>query len=218
MRDDDHPAPADAPAGDAPGDAEVARAKRALRREVQRAVEEMPADRRATEGRAAVERLYDLDAFQRAKELMVYVSVEHEVPTRDLIEERLDAGVTVSVPRVAGGGLDVVPIESLKGLEPGPMGIPEPPGRPEDPRLVDLAVVPGLAFDREGRRLGRGTGHFDRFLNEHDPPAAGLCFSRQLVEAVPVQEWDHPVDLVVTPDGVYGPLAGQAVEAAGGGG
>lgn len=162
-------------------------------------------DRRDAETRRIMERLRTLPAYREADTILVYVSVDDEVPTRDLIADLLDRGYEVCVPRVVGPSLDAVAIESLDDLTPGTYSVPEPEGgRPYDPRLIELAIVPGLAFDHDANRLGRGGGHFDAFLDEFHPPAVALAFECQIVDAVPVEDHDEPVDLVVHAFGIEG--------------
>lgn len=180
-------------------------AKDELRETIRDRLAALSDDRRAEETRRIMERLRRLPAFRDADTILVYVSVDDEVPTRELIADLLEQGREVCVPRVVGPSLDAVPIESLDDLTPGKYGVPEPEGgRPFDPRLIELAIVPGLAFDHEANRLGRGGGHFDAFLAEFHPPAVALAFECQVVDGVPVEDHDEPVDLVVHAFGIEG--------------
>lgn len=180
-------------------------AKDELRETVRDRLAGLDDDRRAAETRRIFERLRRLPAYREADTVLVYVSVDDEVPTRDLIAGLLEEGREVCVPRVVGPSLDAVPIESLDDLSPGTYGVPEPEGgRPFDPRLIELAIVPGLAFDHDANRLGRGGGHFDKFLGDFHPPAVALAFECQIVDAVPVEDHDEPVDLVVHAFGIEG--------------
>lgn len=179
--------------------------KQALRDEMRRRLAELDDDRRRLEADRVRQRLEALPVVREADAFLVYASVDDEVPTLDLIEDLLDAGREVCVPRVVGDSLDAVPVGGVDELSPGAFGVPEPPeGRPFDPRLLEVAVVPGLAFDRDGNRLGRGGGHFDRFLSDFHPPAVGLGFECQVVDEVPIEDHDVPVDLVVHAFGIEG--------------
>lgn len=93
----------------------------------------------------------------------------------------------------------VAEITSIDDLVPGYRGIREP-ARKEPASEVDAAIVPGVAFDERGGRLGYGGGFFDRFLESLDPgvPVVGVCFDAQIVEEVPREPHDRAVDLVVT--------------------
>jgi 5-formyltetrahydrofolate cyclo-ligase len=138
----------------------------------------------------------------------LYCPLANEVPTEGIRNAYLAAGALLFYPRVAGKGtLAFYPHREGDGWETGPYGILEPPVREGvEPRLSgwDIIVVPGLAFDRLGNRLGRGFGYYDRFLAglPEDVPRVGLAWAAQLVPGVPVEAWDVPVHALVTEQGV----------------
>lgn len=131
-----------------------------------------------------------------------------EIPTERIRRAYLAAGVLLCYPRVTGkGALTFYPHREGEGWETGPYGIPEPPIREGvEPKLSgwDIIVVPGLAFDRRGNRLGHGSGYYDRFLGglPEGVPRVGLAWAGQLVPVVPVDAWDVPVHALVTEEGV----------------
>jgi 5-formyltetrahydrofolate cyclo-ligase len=138
----------------------------------------------------------------------LYAAMRGEVGT-DLVRSRcLAAGVHLFYPRATGDGeLSFFRHREGDGWVAGRFGIREPRRLPGEEGVrggFDLVVVPGLAFDSRGRRLGQGYGCYDRFLAALDGTAVtvGLAFSWQLVPEVPVDEWDVPVDAVVTEDGI----------------
>lgn len=142
------------------------------------------------------------------RRVALYAAMRGEVGT-DLVRSRcLAAGVHLFYPRVMGDGeLFFFRHREGDGWVAGRFGIREPRAVPGDEGVrggFDLVVVPGLAFDSRGRRLGQGYGCYDRFLAALDGTAVtvGLAFSWQLVPEVPVDEWDVPVDAVVTEDGI----------------
>lgn len=142
------------------------------------------------------------------RRVALYAAMRGEVGT-DLIRTRcLAAGVHLYYPRVMDDGeLSFFRHREGDGWVPGRFGIREPRPLPGDEGArggFDLVVVPGLAFDSRGRRLGQGFGCYDRFLAALGGTAVtvGLAFTRQLVPEVPVDAWDVPVDAVVTEDGV----------------
>jgi 5-formyltetrahydrofolate cyclo-ligase len=151
-----------------------------------------------------------LSAFPpgRGCSIALYSAVGMEVRTERIRAACLAAGALVYYPRVMEDDrlaffLDDGETEWVKGryglLEPK-----VPPGSEGKRQGFDLVVVPGMAFDTAGRRLGRGSGYYDRFLAGLEPSAAtvGLAFSCQLVSEVPVDPWDIPVQAVATEDGV----------------
>ena len=152
---------------------------------------------------AVAQRLLALAPLRDAVVFFTYVGVASEVATAPLIAALLAGGRTVLVPRCGEepGAMDAVPVPPLADLVPGPHRIPQPRGDAEAWRgAIDVAVVPGLAFDRRGHRLGSGAGCYDRFLAHRRPRhVVGLAFDVQLADALPVEPHDVPVDYIVTP-------------------
>lgn len=140
--------------------------------------------------------------FQEAQSIACYVSVGKEVETHRLIEDALKAGKQVGVPVTkAKGMMDFQQILSLDELKPARFGLLEPEldmdlvMASED---VDLVLVPGLAFDRKGNRLGFGGGYYDRYLARCKAVKVGLAYPFQVVDVVPVSDYDVPMDWLVT--------------------
>jgi 5-formyltetrahydrofolate cyclo-ligase len=138
----------------------------------------------------------------------LYAAVGGEVGTERIRTRYLGAGSLLFYPRVMEDGyLSFYPDGGEDGWVRGKYGLLEPRVPPGVPGLrtgFDLVVVPGMAFDAMGRRLGKGYGYYDRFLLGLAGTAVtvGLAFSRQMLPEVPVDTWDVPVDAVVTEDGV----------------
>lgn len=146
------------------------------------------------------------DSWQRACTIALYASIQGEVETKALLNKALREGKRVSLPRVLGKGKMVFcPISAETLLTRGPFGIPEPPSTDTIPgnSLPDLILVPGLAFDRLGYRLGYGGGYYDRFL-----ASVGLCerigltFADNLVAKLPHDPWDERMTSLCTEDGI----------------
>lgn len=170
-----------------------------------------------TGSRAIVERVCGLEEYLRARLVHTYVSSkENEVDTWGLIQRCLEEGRRIAVPVVQRNSrrLRHAEIESLDQLEPGFWGLYEP--RPdhgvwvEDLDEIDLVVVPGVAFDPSGRRLGMGGGFYDRFLRRVKAPKVGLTYDCLLLDDLPVEEHDVPVEIVVTESAVYRALRSGA--------
>ncbi len=140
--------------------------------------------------------------------LALYNSIRGEVGTERIREAYLAAGATLYYPRVAGkGALAFYPHWNGDEWEKGPYGIFEPSrlrGRLPRTGGFDLVLVPGVAFDRKGGRLGHGFGYYDRFLGglAESVSLVGLAYSHQVVREVPVDEWDVFVHALVTEEGV----------------
>lgn len=154
--------------------------------------------------RAIADRLVELPLWRDARTVHTYVgAVQGEVATRGIVRRALAEGKTVACPRVRWKprGLDSFAIGSLDELVESRRGLWEPAPERDDPidgSALDLVLVPGLAFDRRGWRIGFGAGLYDRFLAGVDAPRVALAFSLQLVHSLPVEPHDEPVDWIVT--------------------
>jgi 5-formyltetrahydrofolate cyclo-ligase len=153
-----------------------------------------------------MDQVLHLHEYVRARGIACYVSKDSEVDTRPLIRKALDSNKRVLIPVVKKGDIDLFfsEIKDLgKELTPGSFNIPEPKPeflRPESLDAVDVMFVPGIVWDKEGYRLGWGRGYFDRVLKnlpEH-VRSIGLSFNLQLVNRVPRDQFDLPVNTVVT--------------------
>jgi 5-formyltetrahydrofolate cyclo-ligase len=187
----------------------VAAAKGALRKRMLRARSALDPRLRARLGRAITARLVELEDFRRAGTVHLYIdALPGEVPTHDLASRALTEGKRVAVPRiVAYEPPEMVGLEigSLDELTRSPAGLWEPdPTRAKRvlEAEIDLVVMPGVAFDRTGQRLGLGGGFYDRWLASVQAPTVGLAFSLQVVERVPHTERDQAVDRIVTENDV----------------
>lgn len=154
-----------------------------------------------------VEQLTELDEYVASSKVLSYLQIGREVMTAEFAAHVLSCGKALYLPRVRcdTGELEVVRVNNLSGdLHVGTYGILEPveslaAASDEEIREIDFAVIPGMAFDRDGYRLGRGGGYFDRFLPRlsHRCVTVGVCFEEQLVDRVPRDPWDMPVRRVV---------------------
>jgi len=157
----------------------------------------------------AQRRLLGLPEIVPAARVCLYAATAHEVPTDDVAIELCARGVRLAFPRVEGTSLRLYEVKDSKTLVAGYRGIlePAPGGALVSPEEVDLYVVPGLLFDRSGRRLGRGGGHLDRLLEgaREDARRVGLCYAQQVVHELPIAPWDVTMHLVVTEEEVIRP-------------
>lgn len=156
-----------------------------------------------------VNHLFSLKEYQDAGVVMSYVSFGSEAETRPIIEHALSQGKKVAVPYCISEGRRLLAcvITSLDDLIPGTWGILEPSDpykRVLDPKEIDVAVIPGLAFDRNLNRLGYGAGYYDRFLpslNE-DATKIGIAYDMQMTDALPADPHDIPMDYIITESGI----------------
>jgi 5-formyltetrahydrofolate cyclo-ligase len=179
---------------------ELKRAKRRTRRAVLDDRDALHADIREERGERVVERFLDLPEVQRAKTIMLFSHFGSEVPTGSLIQRLYERGVVVALPRIEGSHL--VPLAHAPGdpTSTTSFGAQEPvDGTPIDPASIDVVAVPGVAFDRGGRRIGYGGGYYDRFLRGLPAFTVALAFDLQVLEEdLPAGRFDLPVRAVVT--------------------
>lgn len=154
----------------------------------------------------------ELPEYAAARTVMFYVDVRTEVRTRQSLPEALGHGKRIVVPYCVDGALELFRLESMDELAIGMYKILEPkpelraaPGKPVDVRELDLVMVPGVAFDRRGARMGHGMGYYDKLL-EHaraDAPLVALAFECQLFPEIPTQEHDVFMDKIITEQALY---------------
>lgn len=172
--------------------------KRSLRNEIFAKRKAQPVGEREEKSRMVVQRLLELKEYKEAKVVAVYLSVNGEVETREIIRYANEAGKETCVPVVGeGGAMCLVLHEPSDELKGGKRGTPEPVGKPER-HHVDMVIVPGVVFDRFGHRIGMGGGYYDRYLKDKKCVNIGVCFDFQLVEKIPNEAHDVPMDFVVT--------------------
>ena len=139
------------------------------------------------------------DAYRQAKTIYGYLPYNQEVRTEALLEQALRDGKRVAVPKCYGDEMRFIYLDDLSKVEKGYCGIPEPV---DDEPLGDdptaLVLMPGLAFDKEGHRIGYGGGFYDKFLmQEPEHPTLALCYDFQMLPELHTEEFDIPVDRVI---------------------
>ncbi len=181
--------------------------KQALRSAMTARRAELPPAERSRLSLRIQERILALPAFAAARTVLLYSPVRGEADTSLLLEHLWRRGARVLLPRCRPerpGEMDLFCVAGLAELKPGAWGIPEP-----DPAAcdlfegcaIDLAVVPGVAFDRAGARLGLGGGYYDRLLAQPDMAAClkiAPAYGFQVVERLPREAWDRPMDIILT--------------------
>lgn len=179
--------------------------KKAMRREMKAALADMHDQERHEASVRACHRLAELDAFTHAAMVMLYMPLVTEIDVTPLALRAFQQGKTVCVPRMDWHRDSIVPVEvstfddRLMNVDDHGVRVPKD-GRAVSPAMIDLVVVPGVAFDARGNRLGRGGGHYDRFLSRLRDATrkVAIAFDGQIVDEVPTHAHDVPVDIVVT--------------------
>ena len=147
--------------------------------------------------RSVFDRLEKLAAFMMADNILMYNSLPDEVSTREFID-RWAGRKRFFLPRVNGVDLDVLPYDRAR-LHLGAFRIEEPDGDEiTDVNTIDLVVVPAVAYDRQGNRVGRGKGYYDRLLSRIKAVKIGVGYDFQLFDSIDTEPHDIPVDIVIT--------------------
>lgn len=192
-------------------------------------LQKQPFQSREEKSRVVLAKITALREYKKAEWLFSYLSMNYEVETIRLIENGRVDGKRIAAPvimeegksscsertcteqsrssRTTGSFLISEIWDCLKELEIGPFGIAQPKLeflRPVDPKVLEMAVVPGVAFGKNGHRLGHGKGYFDRFLRQLSPNClkVGVAFNFQLLPELPNEAHDVPLDVIVTEEQV----------------
>ena len=172
--------------------------KKALRIEIRQLKRACPLEERRRKSLSVWEAVERDEVFQQAETVLAYWSMDDEVYTHDFVK-RWAGSKTLLLPCVKGDELELRYFDGEERLQPGEgYAIPEPVGELfADWGKIDLILVPGVAFDKSGNRLGRGKGYYDKVLKQTGACKVGVCFDFQLVERVPVEPHDVKMDRVV---------------------
>mmetsp|Transcript_12101 Transcript_12101/g.33315 ORF Transcript_12101/g.33315 Transcript_12101/m.33315 type:complete len:230 (-) Transcript_12101:914-1603(-) len=215
------------PATPAPGDTTIRDQKKVLRKQVRSKVREMTDEQVVEQSHKVWSRLFQSPQYQSAKTVGLFLSMpQNEIKTDEALKDALKNGKDIYVPQV-GSNFEKSDMDLLKVVvdakEDGDAifhaawprnkwGIPEPPEEmPKElaqPGDIDLLIVPGLAFDRNGNRLGQGKGYYDRFIARMSSdgrtlPLIAVCMLPQLVDgSIPVDTYDRTMMMILTPDEV----------------
>lgn len=173
--------------------------KKALRQSIKEKKRAMTQEEILAASRRLTQKFLETPQYQKAKTIYGYLPYNQEVRTWELLQRALDDGKQVAVPKVYGDEMRFIYLKDLQQVEKGYSGIPEPIA--DEPVADDptaLVLMPGLAFDPEGHRVGYGGGFYDKFLSaEPDHPTIALCYGFQVFPSLETEEFDIPVDVVI---------------------
>ncbi len=173
--------------------------KTTLRRQIREKKRAMTSQQIEAASRSLGEQFAATQVYKDAKTIYGYLPYNQEVRTVPMLERALKEGKRVAVPKVYGDEMKFIYVTDLSKVEKGYAGIPEPT---EDGPVADdptaLVLMPGLAFDSQGHRIGYGGGFYDKFLaSEPGHPTVALCYGFQMLPVIETEEFDVPVDCVL---------------------
>ena len=185
---------------------EIKTAKEQIRKEIANALNGFTEKQRAEKTRAIESKLFEFANFLEARIVLLYIDGENEVRTKNIIKRAYAFQKIVVLPAFDSGRFKVTTLKvdhPDKDLLPGPRGVAQPnPARckPVPLQKIDIAIIPGVAFDEKGARIGLGHGYYDRFIP--DLPATtrkvALAFEEQMIPLVPTESHDKHVDIIIT--------------------
>ena len=173
--------------------------KKELRRTIRERKRAMTEEEIVSRSEKLGQRFTSSDAYKNAKTIYGYLPYNQEVRTVPMLEQALKDGKRVAVPKCYGDEMRFIYLEDLSRVEKGYAGIPEPiaDGPVADDETA-LVLMPGLAFDPQGHRIGYGGGFYDKFLSaEPNHPTLALCYEFQMLPSLETEEHDIPVDIVL---------------------
>ncbi len=173
--------------------------KKALRQQIKEKKRAMTEAQIESASLALAKKFFACHQYKQAKTIYGYLPYNQEVRTVPMLQKALDDGKRVAVPKVYGDEMRFIYLTDLSQVEKGYCGIPEPVAdAPVADDSTALVLMPGLAFDPYGHRIGYGGGFYDKFLSaEPDHPTVALCYDFQVFPKLETEEFDIPVDLVL---------------------
>jgi 5-formyltetrahydrofolate cyclo-ligase len=172
--------------------------KSMIRHKIRAQKKELTDEQKIEASNKIFEKIEQMPDFKQAKTLMMYWSTSREVPTHDFID-KWSKEKKILLPVVVGRMMVLKPFTGRENLTRSELGIWEPQAQETYLEEIDLAIIPGSAFDRKKRRLGRGRGYYDHFLKQKKIKKWGIAYDFQLVDTVPAAEHDIKMNKIITP-------------------
>lgn len=178
--------------------------KKILRKDMMNLRDSLVEDEKQKYDSIIYEKVINHKRFKEAENIFLFVSYKSEINTKGIIRNALENNKNVFVPKVNGKVMDLYKINSLDDLEIGFMGILEPKKDCEkfDDHDLHFILMPGLAFDNEGGRIGYGGGYYDKFLSSLDDhskiPKVAIAYDFQIISKIPMTKLDIRVDEIIT--------------------
>lgn len=177
--------------------------KTTLRKQMKQQRNALTSEQRESAAIGCLRQVMDLSGYNQIRWIYCYMSYLSELDTRNMIQTFLKDGKRVAVPKVQGDEMEFYEISSLSDCVSGAFGIPEPLGEGAPVTEEGWILMPGLAFDGQGNRLGYGGGFYDKYLEKHENlMKIALAYDFQVISHVSAEIYDKPVDYIVTPERV----------------
>lgn len=133
------------------------------------------------------------------KDILIYYSKKNEIDTTSIITFALDFGYRVYIPKIIDNQMYFYEIKSLNNVKKGIYNIMEPVSNITPPNIDNtICIIPGISYDKNYNRLGYGGGYYDRFLKNYHGIKIGLCYDELLIDKIPTEKTDIPVDIIIT--------------------
>lgn len=173
--------------------------KKELRRQIREQKRAMTEEQIVTASQRLGELFLTCEQYKAAKTIYGYLPYNQEVRTVPMLEQAMRDGKRVAVPKCYGDEMRFIYMDDLSKVEKGYANIPEPiADEPVADDKTALVLMPGMAFTKDGKRMGYGGGFYDKFLTaEPQHPTVALCYDFQMVEDLPTEDYDIPVDCVL---------------------
>ena len=173
--------------------------KKEIRQEIRQLKNRLTDYKKIESANIVFEKIESSDFFIKAKNVLIYNSLPDELSTKCVIS-RWHRVKNIFLPRVNGDNLEILPYDA-NSLEIGSFNIYEPMGENTyDISIIDMIIVPAIAYDRNGNRIGRGKGYYDRLLQKASALKIGVGYDFQLISHINSEPHDIPVDIIVTPN------------------
>jgi 5-formyltetrahydrofolate cyclo-ligase len=173
--------------------------KARIREEIKRLKFRMTLEEKIHQADLVFKKIESFPEFQRADKILMYWSMPDELPTHEFIKKWSESK-TILLPVVKGDKMTIRTFTSESDLKQGKWKTMEPASFFHSHEIADLVIVPGIAFDKNKQRLGRGGGYYDRYFKHKEIPRWGIGFSFQLYDSIPTASFDIQMDKIITPD------------------
>lgn len=173
--------------------------KKEIRQEIKQLKDCLTDDKKKQSANRVFEKIAETELFHHAHNILLYNSLPDELSTKDVIQ-KWSKSKNIYLPRVNGDNLEILPYDA-NSLEKGSFNIYEPIGENTyNISIIDMIIVPAIAYDQNGNRIGRGKGYYDRLLQKAPALKIGVGYDFQLISHINSEPHDIPVDIIVTPN------------------